>query len=75
MFLDPLGPLGPLALIYFRILDPFGPFWDPWPFAIMSDYETLLFLGKAGSFLERQEAFWKKQEASGASLVVPILVY
>ena len=25
------APLGPLALIYFRILDPFGPFWDPWP--------------------------------------------
>ena len=31
MFLDPLGPLGPLALIYFRFLDPLGPFWDPWP--------------------------------------------
>ena len=50
--------LGPLALIYFRILDPFGPFWDPWPFAIMSDYETLF-------FLERQEAFWKGRKLSG----------
>ena len=27
----PWALLGPLALIYFRILDPFGPFWDPWP--------------------------------------------
>ena len=59
----PLGPFGTLGPYLFSYLGPFGPFWDPWPFAIMSDYETLFFLGKAGSFLERQEAFWKKQEA------------
>ena len=48
-----------MILVYHQASDgPFGPFWDPSPFAIMSDYETLL-------FLEKQEAFWKSRKLSG----------
>ena len=61
MYLDPLGPLGPLALIYFRILDPFGPFWDPWPLYVwdVGIFRTLFKkVSQNGSFFD--QLFLKK---------------
>ena len=57
----PLGPLGPLALIYFRILDPFAPFWDPWHlyFRDLGHFGTLFKkVSKQGSFFD--QLFLKK---------------
>ena len=40
-----------MALIYFRILDPFGPFWDPWP-------SNICFLDPFGPFGTLGRTLW-----------------
>ena len=63
----PLGPFGTLGPYLFSYL---GPLWALLGPLALCDYERLwnsVLSGKAGSFLEKQEAFWKGRKLSGRS--------